>query len=309
MSLPTGYSVRPATRSDAEAITEMFVEQEVLLNGEPESTPEDLFDDWSTPGFSIDRDTWVVFADDELVGYCGIVKNIPPDIYAAYGAVRPSHWNRGIGNHLFDVVERRAVEMAEGAVSVRQWVDAKDERAIGLLGRRGYEFVRRFWRMDISLEQELPAPGTLDGVTIRGFVKGADERVAHDVLEAAFTQHWGFTPRTFDQAAESRWGAEWFHPEMSLVAEAEGSMVAVCINGPRLADGYIEDLGVLEEWRGKGIAEALLRRSFLLFQEQGKKRACLNVDSDNSTGAVRLYERVGMRPGTSYDVYQARIEP
>lgn len=307
MSLPDGYSVRPASRSDAEVITEMFIEQEVLINGEPESTPEDLFDDWATPGFVIERDTWTVFSGDELVGYCGIVKNIPPDIYAAYGAVRPSHWDRGIGNYLFDVVERRAVEIADGPASVRQWVDAKDERAIELLIRRGYEFVRRFWRMDISLEQELPSPGEPEGISIRGFVKGSDERTAHDVLEAAFAEHWGFSPRTYEQAAESRWEAGWFHPEMSLVAEADGSMVAVCINGPRLSDGYVEDLGVLPDWRGRGVAETLLRRSFSIFKEQGKRRACLNVDSDNSTGAMRLYERVGMRPATSYDVYQSHV--
>lgn len=307
MTLPDGYSVRAAKRADAESITAMFVAQEMMLNGQPESTVEDLYDDWSTPGLDLDHDTWVLLRGKDIVGYSGIVKKIPPDIYAAYGAVHPSHWGRGLGSFLFEQVERRSLEKAGGSVSVRQWVDAKDEAALTLLRKRGYEFVRRFWRMDVSLDA-VAEPDPIDGVTIRTFEKGRDERRAHAVLEEAFAEHWGFTPRTFEEAAVGRWDAEWFRADMSLVAEADGDMVAACINSPRLHDGYVEDIGVLREWRGRGIAEVLLRKTFWIFKEHGLKSGSLNVDSDNSTGAMRLYERVGMVPGTSYDVYQARIE-
>ena len=299
--------MRPATRDDAVAITEMFIEQETLMNGDPESTVEDLFDDWSTPGFDMERDTWATLNDDELAGYAAIVKNIPPDIYVAYGGVRPSHHGNGLGTYLFESVERRAAEIARESASVRQWIDAKDEAAIGIAKERGYSFVRRFWRMDASLDGELVDVADPDGITIRAFAKERDERTAHAVLEKAFTEHWGYTPRSYEESATARWEAEWFRPDLSLVAEAGDEMVAVCINGPRFDDGYVEDIGVLHEWRGRGIAETLLRRSFSIFKELGFKRASLNVDSDNSTGAMRLYERVGMEPGTCYDVYEARI--
>lgn len=299
--------MRPATRADAAAITEMFIEQETLMNGDPESTVEDLYDDWSTPGLDMERDTWVIFRGAELAGYVVIVKSIPPDIYVAYGGVRPSHHGNGLGTFLFESVERRAAEIAGGAASVRQWIDAKDEAAIAIVKGRGYSFVRRFWRMDAPLYAE-PAEGSdPEGITIRTFAQGQDERTAHVVLEKAFAEHWGYTPRSYEESATARWEAEWFRPDLSLVAEAGGEMVAVCINGPRFDDGYVEDIGVLPEWRGRGIAEALLRRSFSIFRELGFKRASLNVDSDNSTGAMRLYERVGMEPGTCYDVYEARI--
>jgi mycothiol synthase len=309
MPLPEGYSVRPATRNDAEAITEMFIEQERLHNGEPESTVEDLYDDWSNPGVDMQRDTWTVFSGDELAAYAGIVKSIPPDTYTAYGGVRPSHWGNGLGTFLFETVENRAVEIAKGAASVRQWVDASDEAAVTILKSRGYSFVRRFWRMDVSLEGDLPQATDPEGVTIRAFERDRDERVAHDVLEESFAEHWGFTPKTYEQAATARWDSETFRADMSLVAEAGGRMVAVSINGPRIDDGFVEDIGVLPDWRGRGIAETLLRRSFQIFKELGFTRASLSVDSDNSTGAMRLYERVGMAPGYSYDIYERRVNP
>ena len=48
------------------------------------------------------------------------------------------------------------------------------------------------------------------------------------------------------------------------------------------------------EARRRGIGEALLRRSFVTLYELGKQGAQLVVDSESSTGADRLYERVGM---------------
>jgi mycothiol synthase len=307
MPLPEGYSVRSATRDDAAAITEMFIEQETLMNGDPESTVEDLYDDWSTPGFDMERDTWVVLSGDEVVGYVVIARRLPPDISVAYGGVRPSHHGNGIGTFLIESVEQRAVEIAGDSASVRQWIDAKDEMAIAIVKGRGYSFVRRFWRMDVLLDAEVADVPDPEGITIRSFEKGRDERTSHDVLEKAFTAHWGYTPKTYEESAIGRWEAEWFRPDLSLVAEAGDQIVAVCINGPRFDDGYVEDIGVLPGWRGRGIAEALLRRSFSIFKELGFKRASLNVDSDNSTGAMRLYERVGMRSGTCYDVYEGRV--
>lgn len=299
--------MRPAVRGDAEAITRMMMDQEIRLNGEPESTVEDLYDDWSHSEFDMERDTWLVVAGDDVVGYASIVKRMPPDVYAAYGAVHPSHWRRGVGAFLFGSVERRVIEKHGGPASVRQWIDAKDEAAIAFLGARGYSFVRRFHRMDTSLEDAVTSPKDIDGVVIRAFEKGRDERAAHEVDQAAFAQHWGFTPRSYEEAAKGRWEADWFDPGMSLVAEADGEMVAICINSPRNGVGYVEDIGVVPGWRGRGIAEALLRTSFVIFKKRGLTTASLNVDTDNSSGAVRLYERVGMHPGSGYDIFEARV--
>lgn len=285
----------------------MFVEQELLLNGVAESTVEDLYDDWTMPGVDIARDTWVVGSGDEIVAYAGVVKNVPPNIYAAYGGVRPSHWGRGIGTFLFETVERRAVEKQGGPAVARQWIDANDKVAVAILEGRGYNFTRRFWRMDLDLAEEAPEPAPIDGITIRPLEKGRDERAAHQALEEAFTEHWGFTPRTYEQVAPARWEADWFRADLSLVAEADGRMVAACINGVRFEEGYVEDLGVLEGFRGRGIGEALLRHSFKIFKDLGLTRASLNVDSDNTTGAMRLYERVGMGTGTSYDIYDRDV--
>ena len=287
----------------------MLVELEVFLNDEPDSTVEDLYDDWAAPGIEMEQDTVTIWDGERVVGYAGIAKINPPDIYSAYGGVRPTHRGRGLGTWLFETIEERVAQKAGGAGSVRQWIDAKDKAAIVVLAGRGYEFVRRFWRMDVALDEDPDVPRSIEGVTIRGFMKGQDERPAHESMELAFKEHWGYTPKTYEEARARRWDAEHFRADLSLVAaDEEGEIVGVSINGARHGIGFVEDLSVLPAWRGKGIAESLLRTSFRMFRELGLKGASLYVDSDNSTGAVRLYERVGMSSGTCYDIYERRVE-
>ena len=51
----------------------------------------------------------------------------------------------------------------------------------------------------------------------------------------------------------------------------------------------------------------MLRRSFASFAERGLPRVMLNVDSENPTGAVGVYERAGMRAVRSWDVYERTL--
>lgn len=54
-------------------------------------------------------------------------------------------------------------------------------------------------------------------------------------------------------------------------------------------------LFVSRPWRGRGLGRALLLESLRLFKSRGYAKAGLSVDSENSSGALRLYESVGFR--------------
>ena len=60
-------------------------------------------------------------------------------------------------------------------------------------------------------------------------------------------------------------------------------------------------------WRRRGLGEALLRESFLRFAERGKRAAGLGVDAENTTGAVALYERVGMHVVRRSDTWERTV--
>jgi ribosomal protein S18 acetylase RimI-like enzyme len=70
---------------------------------------------------------------------------------------------------------------------------------------------------------------------------------------------------------------------------------------------WISILGVRRDWRRHGLGEALLRQGFRDLAERGRRRIVLGVDAENTTGAMRLYTRVGMTVAFQDDVYERPV--
>ena len=68
--------------------------------------------------------------------------------------------------------------------------------------------------------------------------------------------------------------------------------------------GWIRILGVLPEFRQRGLGQALLRHTFADFASRGFKAVGLGVDAQNPTGAVRVYERAGMHVERTNLIYE-----
>jgi ribosomal protein S18 acetylase RimI-like enzyme len=65
--------------------------------------------------------------------------------------------------------------------------------------------------------------------------------------------------------------------------------------------GWIQSLGVISRYRRRGLGEALLRSAFRELHARGMRAVGLGVEAENATGALRLYERVGMRQVSRLD--------
>jgi GNAT superfamily N-acetyltransferase len=185
---------------------------------------------------------------------------------------------------------------AAGRDEAELWAftSALDELGVELLRRNGYSPKRQFWHMRIELEGRTFEPKTVPGVSVRPADLNLEAPNIHELMEAGFSEHWGFSPSTFDD-----WSVVMRRPDFDaglwLIAEAEGRIVGGAIGS--LGDvPFIRDLAVLKEWRGRGIGAALLEASFAEFARRGVPNVTLNVDAGNETGAVALYERVGMQP-------------
>ncbi len=70
-----------------------------------------------------------------------------------------------------------------------------------------------------------------------------------------------------------------------------GTVQGVMDRGPI---GAIQNLGVVPEFRGKGLGRALVRQALEGFYQAGLRRAYLEVTAEN-TSAVQLYRAVGFR--------------
>jgi len=200
---------------------------------------------------------------------------------------------RGLGTEILERGE--AFARAEGVKKIHTGASEPNSEARALFESRGYREVRRFYEMAIELTAEPPEPVVPDGLVVDELREDEYEQF-HETLNEAFAEHWEWHPTPFEEWYELRQGQHrdqqgpiWF------VVRDGDELAAVTRNDLSVAGGgYVGAIGVRPAWRGKGLAKALLQRTFAEFWRRGTTRVTLDVDSENATGAVRLYERVGM---------------
>jgi mycothiol synthase len=99
-----------------------------------------------------------------------------------------------------------------------------------------------------------------------------------------------------------------YDPELWQLALEGERVVGLGIGFGANEFGWMLDLAVETQYRGRGIGLALLRACFRELQRKGHTNVGLEVDSENETGATRLYERAGMSVTRRYATYEKRFE-
>jgi mycothiol synthase len=286
--------LRPATAADADTVAAILDDCTQRYLGQP--TPVDAARERLGIG-----DGWIALDGGEPLGF-GHVWPAPPEEVRAFVRVRPAARGRGAGSALLAAVEARARELPGSFLTATSW--AEEPAGDNLLAARGYAPLRYFQQMRVDLAAD--ADGTVDGVRR---ATAADHAAIFAAYVEAFADHWGTAE--VDEAlwwAENRDGATaGYDPELWFVAEADAEVAgfAICrekeVEGERI--GWVSLVGVRPRRRGLGLGEALLRRSLDAFRARGLRRAALSVDSENTSGALRLYRKVGMEPVPAFTIW------
>ncbi len=211
--------------------------------------------------------------------------------------------------HLVDSAVATTARLAERPWQMEASAFEDDHLLKEVLAVAGFTGVRRFWRMRIDFEIDAPdgTPAAPRGARIRVVDGDADRRLLHELFERSFRDHFGFVPRPFED-----W-IGWFdargdsRPDLQWIAELDGGPVGLClVDDSRIEEGlaYVRTLGVVPEARGLGIARWLLAEAFAHARAEGRHGAALAVDSDNVTGATRLYESLGMHAYQVIDLFR-----
>jgi mycothiol synthase len=307
------YSIRPASLDDLNAVVALVNDCSIAEGGTPDETPQNLLADWNTPGFTLASDAWIAMSPDgQIAGYEQVEFGDEGAAFELDGYVHPNFTGQGIGTALLRLAEERArAQLPAGRTAkLRGAIAAANADARRLFGDAGYQVVRHFWRMEIDL-QAPPAPPTWpEGISVRGFVPGQDERATHAAIEEAFEDHWEHTPVAFDEWQGRHLLRGDFDPSFWFLAIDGGQVVATALcyaRGESL--GWVRGLGVRRGWRGRGLGLALLQHAFGAFYARGCTTVGLGVDAQSPTGATRLYRRAGMRVTEEYETYEKLVLP
>lgn len=168
-----------------------------------------------------------------------------------------------------------------------------------VVAARGYRLWRSSYTMEIALGDSPPAATLLPpGIEVRPYVDGRDEAVVRAAVNEAFAGDPFFYELSEGTFREFHLGARGFDPSLWLLAWDGAELAGFVLSFPeRVGDpdlGWIGTLGVRAPWRRRGLGEALLHAAFRALHGRGLRRVGLGVDAENVTGALRLYERVGM---------------
>jgi ribosomal protein S18 acetylase RimI-like enzyme len=158
--------------------------------------------------------------------------------------------------------------------------------------------------MQIPLDGAIPEPRWPDGLRVRTF-RREESAAVKELLDIAYADEDDFEEESLEEWERLMFGDASFEPESWFVVEAEdGRLAAAALNWK---EGFVKDLVVHPEHRRKGLGAALLHQTFRHFQQRGLDEVALKTDSQNTSQAWRLYERVGMRKTRTLDDWEKTL--
>lgn len=302
-----GLAWRPLARADAADLTALVQATQAADGLEYRLSEDETVELLEAPSLDLERDTVVGTDDDGVLRAWGIVSTFSGDetlVRAIVdGGVHPEWCGRGIGTELLAWGTGRARQLLAASGKdvpgrICHYLDEKQTDAAALFRAAGYTPIRYYAELRRPLDETVPALTPVAGARIEAWPADDDEvRLAHN---AAFADHWGSQPRS---AADWTSARAMFAPAWSFVArdEASGSVVGYVKTDRYEQDwavagyssGYVHLLGTLREWRGRGVAKALLAATMAAQRADGIEYAELGVDTENPSGAQGLYAALG----------------
>ena len=306
---PKATSCVTLAEADLPAAQAVLDAAETHDTGEPRRHDHELATEWRDPESHPESNWWVVVAPGGLVAAVAWVWPETAGEVTADHYVHPEHRGLGLGDALLDIIEARAAELPArrpdgSARTLVVWCEDSDAVRRRSLDARGFSAIRQYFEMAIDPRDELPPAPWPAGIEARAFRPGVDDRRVWEADIEAFSEHFLFEARGYDEwrlhhleAGDSDatlWWLAWDGDELA------GYVIPV--NGEHGAQ--IGDLAVRKPWRGRGIGRALLRAAFTTLRDRGYAVARLYVDAQNVTNAVRVYEAAGMHVARRFDVME-----
>jgi mycothiol synthase len=263
-------------------------------------------------------DVAIAEADGRIVGYGRAAWHEELDgtrIYEVIPFVDPTSAGQDVFVAVLGAVEARAraiaAEHPTGTKLLETFGGDRAPEREALLEAAGYVPVRYYYAMIRPSVDDLPDAPLPLGLEIREVQPGHLPLIwAAD--QEAFQDHWGYTPSTDADyrlfltdpvmTDTSLWRIAWDGDEVA-------GQVRSYINAEenerhgRLR-GYTEHISVRRPWRRRGLARALIAASFPLLRARGMTEAALGVDTENTSGALRVYEGCGFRPVSRSATYR-----
>ncbi len=226
-------------------------------------------------------------------------------MYVMTGSVHPDWHDQGIGTALGDWAENRLREIsASHAADKKKYLHSSTWKSAAhrmrFLADRGFNPERYFYIMERKDLRDLPTVDLPAGIVLRQPVSETDWRKGAACLNDAFKDHWGYMPETeadFQRLLHN----PFTRSDLTQFAWDGDTVIGTLIvyineesnRKTHKKQAWTEDISVLKSYRGQGIAKAMIFSAMHAVKQAGMESAMLGVDTNNPSGALRLYENCG----------------
>jgi mycothiol synthase len=274
------------------------------------------------------KDMLFAEVDGEVIAYSRVEWNLNDDgewlgFHLCF--LHPKYRRKGIGRLISRYDENRLRQIAEELLEAdkiqtstpRYFEVVSSDSEVGkeaLMLSEGYQPVRYAFSMQRSLLEPIEVSPMPPGLEIRPSLP-EHYRTIWDASQEAFQDHWGYIPAPEEEY--QKWLKEpIFNPHLWKIAWDGNQVAGMVLNFIDEKEnqeynrkrGYTEGISVRRPWRRRGLARALLTRSMKMFKDMGMTEAALGVDTQNLSGALRLYESVGFHPYKRYTTFRKPLQ-
>ncbi len=322
LALPTvaGFTVRHYRGAeDLPAVADVLAADETANNRESTVTLEMMQYFYAhLTNCDPTRDMLLVEGPSGLVAYgrasWELESSGPTYLYRIAVHVRPEVRRQGLGRALLAWLEARALAIAAeqnhprppAAQAMWQAESSELETAkTALLERAGYTPVRYGYQMVRPDLENIPDLRLPAGVELRPALPEHNQAIWNELVEA-FQDHWGAQEQSAEDYARwvgneqefqrDIWKVAWDIARNEVVGTVLGYIVPAENEKFNRRRGYTETITVRRPWRRQGVARALIAENLRELKARGMTEAALGVDTENLTGALRVYEAMGFRP-------------
>jgi GNAT superfamily N-acetyltransferase len=268
------------------------------------------------------QDMLIAEIEGRMIAYTRVTWNTQEDgltFYQTFGFLLPAWRRQGIGSTMLTWTEERLRQLAcshekTGPRFFQAGAADTEKGTTAMLEKAGYQPVRYEFNMSRPINDPLPEAPMPPGLEVRP-VKPEHIRPIWDAMQEAFKDHWGFVEEG-EEIYQAWQGQSSFQPALFKVAwdgDQVAGMVLNFVDESENAEykrlrGYTEGISVRRPWRKKGLARSLIVQSIQMFKDMGMTETALGVDSQNLSGALRLYQGVGYHQTKQFTIYRKPLD-
>jgi mycothiol synthase len=288
------YSIRNFHPSEFDKYVLLLAEAEKLEPAGRCASPMVVADQLEQPNHSPEQDLFILWSNN-IAGYLDVkpepgIGRVVLDCW-----VHPEHRRKGLAAKLLNCATNRAKELGAKVVHVN--IREDNVAAMRALHGLGFSVIRRY----LELGLDVARVGGLDKAESDPdcrYLQPGEEVKLTQLQNCAFAGSWGYNPNTVEEIA-FRINSKTSSRDDIILIYRKDKAIGYCWTGisceegkPSMRKGRILMLGVLPDYRCKGIGKKSLLAGLVGLRNKGLQVAELTVDSENKA-ACALYQSIG----------------